>query len=301
MIWFTAAIVVTSAGAQEVSSRLTRPNDDLSFEPDAVINPLMPADTSSPRDTLQSFFTDMDIALRDLQENNVISSEAGYRAYERVLSMLDFSLTPNGDSRITMARRCLLLLEILNRLELPPESDIPGDDDVAQSGMKQWSIPDTNLTIQRIEKGPRAGEFLFSAETVERLHRYYLLVKHLPYQRKGAHNIYEEFISSERSEDYSQRLMRILLMPVDAESPRATLTGFLDSVNRAYTLVMETNSALKADPPQITRNEAREAENVARNLMRRAMATLDLSRISPSIRDDFGKESVLQLKEILDR
>jgi MscS family membrane protein len=301
MIWFTAAIVVTSAGAQEVSSRLTRPNDDLSFEPDAVINPLMPADTSSPRDTLQSFFTDMDIALRDLQENNVISSEAGYRAYERVLSMLDFSLTPNGDSRITMARRCLLLLEILNRLELPPESDIPGDDDVAQSGMKQWSIPDTNLTIQRIEKGPRAGEFLFSAETVERLHRYYLLVKHLPYQRKGAHNIYEEFISSERSEDYSQRLMRILLMPVDAESPRSTLTGFLDGVNRAYTLVMEINSALKADPPQITRNEAREAENVARNLMRRAMATLDLSRISPSIRDDFGKESVLQLKEILDR
>ena len=116
LIWFTAAIVVTSASAQVVSSRLNRPTDYLSSEPVALINPLKPADTSSPRDTLQSFFTDMNIVLGDLKENNDISSEAGYRAYERVVSMLDFSLTPNGDSRITMARRCLLLLYILYRI-----------------------------------------------------------------------------------------------------------------------------------------------------------------------------------------
>jgi MscS family membrane protein len=301
MILSAAAMVVTGVSAQEVSSQKTRPGEVLSSEPEAQINPLKPADTSSPRDTLQSFFADTEIVLSDLQENNVITSETGYRAYERVVSMLDFSLTPNGDSRMTMARHALLLLEILNRIELPPDSDIPGDDDVAQSGMKQWSIPDTELTIQRIEKGPRAGEFLFSAGTVERLHRYYLLVKHLPYKREGAYNIFEKYTGTDRYEDYNERLMRILLMPVDAESPRATLTGFLDSVNRAYTLVMETNAALKADPPQITRNEARETEKIARNLMRRAMATLDLSRTSVSIRDDVGKESVLQLKEILDK
>ena len=65
MIWFTATIVVTSASAQEVSSRLTRPTDDLSFESDTLINPLRPADLSSPRATLQSFFADMDIVLGD--------------------------------------------------------------------------------------------------------------------------------------------------------------------------------------------------------------------------------------------
>ena len=170
ILWFTAANVVTSASAQEVSAQLTRPEVDPSMEADAVINPLKPADTSSPRDTLRSFFTDMDIVLSDFQQDGVISDEAGYRAYERVVSMLDFSLTPNGDSRMTSARRCLLLLEILNRIELPPENDIPGDDDVARSGLKQWTIPDTRLTIQRIENGLRAGEFVFSARTVERLH-----------------------------------------------------------------------------------------------------------------------------------
>jgi MscS family membrane protein len=301
MIWFTAAIVMTSASAQKVSSQITPPKDDHSFEPDSVINPLKPADTSSPRDTLQSFLTDMDIVVRDAQQNDVLSSEKGYRAYERVVSMLDFSLTPNGDSRMTMARRCLLLLEILNRLELPPESDIPGGDEVAQGDLKQWTIPDTRLAIQRIENGPRAGEFLFSARTVERLHRSYLLVKHLPNKRDGVSNYYEQYIASERSDDYSAKLMRNRLRPVDAESPRATLDGLFDSVNRAYALVMETIAALKASPPKITLNEARETEAVAMNLMKRAMTTLDLRQTSVSIRQDVGIESVLQLKEILDR
>ena len=301
MIWFTATIVVTSASAQEVSSRLTRPTDDLSFESDTLINPLRPADLSSPRATLQSFFADMDIVLGDFLKNNVISSEAGYRAYERVLSMLDFSLTPNGDSRITMAKRCLLLLEILNRIELPPESDIPGDEEVEKSGLKRWTLPNSRLAIQRVENGPRKGEFLFSARTVERLHRNYLLVKPLPYIRAGATNIFEKYIATIESDYYNESLMRNILRPVDAESPRATLTGFLNSVNNAYTLVMETNTALKASPPRITRDEAREAETFAMNLLRRAMDTLDLSRIPAPIRDDVGKESVLQLKEIIDR
>jgi len=301
ILWFTAAIVVTSASAQEVSGQLIRHEVDPSMEADAVINPLKPADTSSPRDTLRSFFTDMDIMLSDFQQDGVISDEAGYRAYERVVSMLDFSLTPNGDSRMTSARRCLLLLEILNRIELPPENDIPGDDDVARSGLKQWSIPDTRLTIQRIENGPRAGEFVFSARTVERLHRNYLLVKHLPYKREGASNVYEQYIASESSIDYNERLVRNRLRPVDTESPRATIDGFLDSVNRAYTLVMEINAALNASPPKMSNNEVREAETIAMNLIKRAMTTLDLSQTPASIRENEGIESVLQLKEILDR
>lgn len=301
---FTAALVVVSSNAQDGSSEDTESvfvKDSHSQERIIPGNPLRPPDTSSPRATLKSFLRNMDIAFGDFQENNVILSEAGYRAYERVLSMLDFSLTPNGDSRITMAKRCLLLLEILNRIELPPESDIPGDEEVEKSGMKRWTLPNTRLTIQRIENGPRAGEFLFSASTVERLHRSYLLVKPLPYKRAGATNIFEKFTATVESDYYSESLMRNILRPVDAESPRATLGGFLESVNRAYAIVTETNTALKASPPKITRDEAREAENFAMNLLNRAMDTLDLSRTSASIRDDVGMESVLQLKEILDR
>ena len=301
---FTAALVVVSSNAQDGSSEDTESvivKDALSRERIISRNPLKPPDTSSPRATLQSFLKDMDVVLGDFEENNAISSEEGYRAYERVLSMLDFNMTPNGDSRLTMAKRCLLLLEILNRIELPPVSDIPGDEEVEKSGITRWTIPNTRLTIQRIENGPRTGEFLFSARTVERLHRSYLLVKPLPYRRSGATNIFEKYTATVESDYYHENLMRNILRPVDAESPRATLEGFLDSVNRAYVLVMETNTALRASPPRKTRDEAREAEKFAMNLLNRAMDTLDLSRTSASIRDDVGIESVLQLKEILDR
>jgi len=303
-LMLTVGLVVISSNAQDVSTEDAKSifiKDSHSQEKILLRNPLKPADTSSPRATLQSFLTNMEIVLGDFQENNIISSEAGYRANQRVVSMLDFSLTPNGDSRITMAKRCLLLLEILNRIELPPESDIPGDEEVEQSGMKQWTIPNTRLTIQLVENGPHAGEFLFSASTVERLHRSYLLVEALPYKQAGATNIFEEYTATVESDYYTENLMRNILRPVDAESPRATRVGFLDSVNRAYIIVMDTNTAFKASPPKITRDKAREAEKFAMNLLDRAMGTLDMSQTPASIRDDVGMESVLQLKEILDR
>ena len=69
-ISLTAALVVISLGAQEVSSvesTSTGSKDEYSSEKDFVENPLKPADTSSPRDTLRSFLTDVNIAIEDQQ------------------------------------------------------------------------------------------------------------------------------------------------------------------------------------------------------------------------------------------
>jgi MscS family membrane protein len=79
------------------------------------------------------------------------------------------------------------------------------------------------------------------------------------------------------------------------------MEGFLDSVNRAYVLVTETETALRATPPTLTREEAREIEVTASNLLQRAVRTLDLNEVHMALRDDVGVESVLQLKEIFDR
>ena len=95
--------------------------------------------------------------------------------------------------------------------------------------------------------------------------------------------------------------MRNRLRPVDTSSPRSTIEGFLESVNRTYTLVMEADAALKASPPTITRDEASEMEVRTQNLMERAQGTLDLSKVPQAIREDVGMEAVLQLKEIFDR
>ena len=48
--------------------------------------------------------------------------------------------------------------------------------------MNHWRIPDTEITIYRVEEGPREGEFLFSPETIFRLKEFYNKVKDLPYK-----------------------------------------------------------------------------------------------------------------------
>jgi MscS family membrane protein len=56
---------------------------------------------------------------------------------------------------------------------------------------KRWTLPGTEITIARVEKGPRAGEYLFSPETVERLPEFYRRIKHLPYQPGASAGWYE--------------------------------------------------------------------------------------------------------------
>lgn len=43
-----------------------------------------------------------------------------------------------------------------------------------------WRIPGTPITIARIDEGPRAGEFLFSASTVATAPGFYERIRHLP-------------------------------------------------------------------------------------------------------------------------
>jgi len=50
---------------------------------------------------------------------------------------------------------------------------------------KRWTIPNTEITIQRVEKGPRSGEHLFTAETVERVPEFYERMKGIQYLSVG--------------------------------------------------------------------------------------------------------------------
>ena len=51
----------------------------------------------------------------------------------------------------------------------------------------------------------------------------------------------------------------------------------------------------------MTKEQARDIEVTASNLLQRAVRTLDLNEVPEALRDDVGIESVLQLKEIFDR
>ena len=262
-------------------------------------NPLRTADTSSPRATLQSFLNSLGDVIDD-QRQGQFSVKTG-RAFLRAINALDFSTTPNGDSWLVRTRRVLLLTEILGRIELPPEEQIPGEQAVADGALSEWTIPNTAITIAIVEAGPREGEFLFSADTVQRLHRFHEGVKDLPPRPGAVVGLYEQWLGANTGPLAMEEEVRNRLRPVDTSSPRSTMEGFLDSVNRAYVLVTETEAALRSTPPTLTRAEAREIEVTASNFLQRAVRTLDLIEVPEALRDNVGVESVLKLKEILDR
>ena len=72
-----------------------------------------------------------------------------------------------------------LLWEVTGRVELPDLAEIPDADvgkDVQEilEQLTRWRIPGTEITIDRIAEGPRAGEFLFSSDTVKQAPRLYI-------------------------------------------------------------------------------------------------------------------------------
>lgn len=154
--------------------------------------PLRPADTSSPRDTLRSFLSNVNGAIQawrtDQPESEIL------RSLRRAADTLDLSELPARGLQVAATEKMLLLKEILDRIQLPTFDKIPGDMEVSENDgeLTQWVIPDTRITITRQEKGPRKGEFLFSAETVDRLKDDYELAKHLPYKPGASIGIYEE-------------------------------------------------------------------------------------------------------------
>jgi len=268
---------------------------DSKFNPDS----LRPADTSSPRDTLNGFLADSSQFIKDFRHNQ--KGERRYRAILRASQALDFSTTPNSDSWYVRNRRIALLQELLARIELPPDNKIPGDREVADGTITQWTMPNTAITIAKITQGPRAGQFLFSAETVQELDRLYRQAKHLPYRQGTTPGIYEDLISADSGIQSQEQQLRSRLKPVDTSSPRSTFEGFLDNVNRAYELVSQANDALQATPPTMSQAQAREVETNAANLLHRASDTLDLSQVPVAFRQGIGIDATLQLKEVLDR
>ena len=53
---------------------------------------------------------------------------------------------------------------------------------MARLSPKRWRLPNTEIDIVLIENGPRAGDYLVSAATIDRLPEFYNRVKDLPYK-----------------------------------------------------------------------------------------------------------------------
>ena len=160
-------------------------------------HPLAPADTSSPRATMQSFVTAFDKGL-NLELKSTLSYLTSDRLYpneiehklniesERnfvlALETLDFSKLPSGFRQVLAIEQTIRLSEILSRIDLPNFESIPNHEMMKTAGKKHWTIPNTRINISLLEEGPREGEYVFSADTVARLGEYHDLVSALPYK-----------------------------------------------------------------------------------------------------------------------
>lgn len=152
--------------------------------------PLEAPDTSSPRATLKSFQTIIQKAVpivgkaRELGLTREVTRELR-DLRNQAIRCLDLSQIPSRLRKDVGPEAAVLLGEILSRIELPPYEAIPDADALQNKELYRWRIPRTEITLARVEEGPRRGEYLFSAETVSRLREFFSRVRHLPY-RPGA-------------------------------------------------------------------------------------------------------------------
>jgi MscS family membrane protein len=148
-------------------------------------NPLLAVDASSPRATLQTFQT-----LAAEVENTAIAMRAApsaasqakiYQLMQKLGSLLDLSDIPPASRRDMGRDAIVFLVDVLRRIDVPQLAAVPGHDqfpDVTKPA--SWTIPGTEIAISRVLSGPKAGKFVFDADTVARAGEFYSLVKNLP-------------------------------------------------------------------------------------------------------------------------
>lgn len=149
----------------------------------------MPADTSSPRATLESFIGSINKFYELTKSEKFLDrSSPELRPFAvRILDCLDVSEIPEYEKVELAGEAAVCLKEILDRFELPALEEVPdlSSTQASSEPLARWQIPGTRLIIARVDEGSQKHEFLFSPGSVARAVEYYNDVKSLPYRSTG--------------------------------------------------------------------------------------------------------------------
>lgn len=167
-------------------------------------HPLLPADISSPRATLNSFLENCETAYNLLLENGRDSDDAQARmeireAIRNIKHCMDLSEIADFRRNNSAKEAAVALKEVLDRIELPKEKNVPDLKAMTNedgSLIERWTIPNTEITFQRVKEGPLEGSYLLSSDTVGRAGEFLQRVDHLPYKKGATEGFATSYLTS---------------------------------------------------------------------------------------------------------
>jgi MscS family membrane protein len=143
-------------------------------------HPLAPPDLSSPGATIETFLDEVRSGVARYRDGDIPQLR---QHIERAYETYDTEFPPTESGFLQGALTSLQLFEVLIRVELPPREEIPGAEEVAETELAAWTIPNTELTLARRETDD--GRFIgyrFDQATMDRLPTFYLQIKDYPPQ-----------------------------------------------------------------------------------------------------------------------
>jgi MscS family membrane protein len=174
------------------------------------------------------------------------------------------------------------LKEVLDRIALPEDGEIPDATTVEAEPVSRWRIPGTRLTIARVQNGPQEGAYLFSPETVQQATKFYNAARQLPYRGQGPR------VSPGFHDRYVALTKRQPTLTADTSSPRGTLTLFLNTIDELFDDIRSEKYIDRNDPKFFTQ-------------VIQIYRCLDLSELPDYSREYYASEAAVCLKEVLDR
>ena len=260
---------------------------DMSAQEESALGPLQPTDTSSAAATLNGLIQSCN-ELQVLIATGAASSEERESEIlptaERILDCLDLSELPKELRMTAGIESALFLKEVIDRIELPADEDIPAAEEgvEADQASGRWQIPQTRITIARLDRGPNKNAWLFTPDTVRNAAQYYRIVKDLPYRTEGRP------VSAGLHDAYVAATRKMPTQATDTSSPRGTMTLFLDACNELHELVQKNR--------YLDRNSVE-----FQQLGQRIVSCLDTSQLPDFSREFYDAEAAVCLKEVLDR
>jgi MscS family membrane protein len=164
--------------------------------------PLAHVKTDQPQATLNTFMS----AMNDYRRGRAIHDLALLSRLDDAVRTLNLDDYPRLLQNQKGREAAIFIKEVIDRVAVINYDKIPNQITVAGELIQRWRLEDTEIVISRVDKGDRAGEYLFSKDTVYRARFFYDQVKGLPYLvGSGLGAGYQEPWFEERLPDWGRK------------------------------------------------------------------------------------------------